>query len=99
MARKINAGYIVPLRPSSRQSQRIMIEFKNKVLFVGYGAVAECTLPILFRHIKVPAKNVTIMDFENRAEKLKQWTKKGVNFVRDRVTEANMGTLLAKHVG
>ena len=76
-----------------------MIEFKNKVLFVGYGAVAECTLPILFRHIKVPAKNVTIMDFENRAAKLKPWTKKGVRFVRDRVTESNMGTLLAKHVG
>jgi homospermidine synthase len=35
-----------------------MIEFKNKILFVGYGAVAECTLPILFKLIKVPAKNV-----------------------------------------
>lgn len=76
-----------------------MIEFKNKVLFVGYGAVAECTLPILFKHVKVPAKNVTVMDFENRAAKLKQWTSKGVRFVRDRVTEENMGTLLAKYVG
>jgi len=76
-----------------------MIEFKNKVLFVGYGAVAECTLPILFKHLKVPAKNVTVMDFENRAAKLKPWTSKGVRFVRDRVTEENMGRLLAKHVG
>ncbi|MDB6168981.1 MAG: hss [Verrucomicrobia bacterium] len=76
-----------------------MIEFKNKILFVGYGAVAECTLPILFKHLKVPAKNVTVMDFEDRAAKLKQWTSKGVRFVRDRVTEENMGRLLAKHVG
>lgn len=76
-----------------------MIEFKHKVLFVGYGAVAECTLPILFKHLKVPAKNVTVMDFENRAAKLKPWTAKGVRFVRDRVTEENMGRLLAKHVG
>jgi homospermidine synthase len=76
-----------------------MIEFKNKILFVGYGAVAECTLPILFKHLKVPAKNVTVMDFENRAAKLKPWTAKGVRFVRDRVTEANMGQLLGKHVG
>ena len=76
-----------------------MIEFQNKILFVGYGAVAECTLPILFKHIKVPAKNVTVMDFEDRAEKLKKWTSKGVRFVRDRVTEENMGRLLAKHVG
>ncbi len=76
-----------------------MTTFPNKILFVGYGAVAECTLPILFKHIKVPAKNVTIMDFENRTAKLKPWTAKGVRFVRDRVTEDNMSTLLAKHVG
>ena len=68
-----------------------MIEFTKKILFVGYGAVAECTLPILFKHIKVPAKNVTVMDFADREEKLKKWTTKGVRFVRDRVTEENMG--------
>lgn len=76
-----------------------MIQFTNKVLFVGYGAVAECTLPILFKHIKVPAKNVTVMDFVDRSEKLRKWTSKGVRFVRDRVTEENMSALLAKHVG
>lgn len=76
-----------------------MIDFQNKILFVGYGAVAECTLPILFKHIKAPAKNVTVMDFENRAAKLKPWTAKGVRFVRDRVTEDNLGRLLAKYVG
>jgi homospermidine synthase len=75
-----------------------MTTFQNKILFVGYGAVAECTLPILFKHIKVPAKNVTIMDFEDRSEKLKKWTSKGVKFVRDRVTEENMGALLAKYL-
>ena len=75
-----------------------MIEFTNKILFVGYGAVAECTLPIIFKHIKVPAKNVTVMDFEDRSAKLKQWTSKGVRFVRDRVTRENLGRLLALHV-
>ncbi|MFT3783640.1 MAG: saccharopine dehydrogenase NADP-binding domain-containing protein [Nibricoccus sp.] len=76
-----------------------MITFNNKVLFVGYGAVAECTLPILFKHIKMPAKNVTIMDFEDRREKLKEWTSKGVRFVKDRVTEDNMEKLLGKYLG
>ena len=76
-----------------------MIEFNHKILFVGYGAVAECTLPILFKHLRVPAKNVTVMDFENRSAKLKPWTAQGVRFVRDRVTEENMGRLLAKHLG
>ena len=75
-----------------------MIEFKNKILFVGYGAVAECTLPILFKYLKVPARNVTVMDFENRAAKLKPWTRKGVHFVRDRVTRDNLGRLLGKYL-
>jgi len=75
-----------------------MLPFQNKILFVGYGAVAECTLPILFKHIKVPAKNVTIMDFVDRSDKLRKWTAKGVRFVQDRVTEENMGALLGKHV-
>jgi len=76
-----------------------MTLFNKKILFVGYGAVAECTLPILLKHIKVPARNITVMDFENRAAKLKRWTSLGVNFVRDRVTEENMARLLGKHLG
>jgi homospermidine synthase len=75
-----------------------MIAYDKKILFVGYGAVAECTLPILLRHIKVPARNITIMDFENKREKLARWTRKGVRYVRDRVTRENMGRILAKHL-
>src|SRR6185312_3858295 len=76
-----------------------MIEFNKKILFVGYGAVAECTLPILFKLVQVPARNVTIMDFEDRAEKLRPWTEQGVKFVRDRVEKHNMGKLLGTHLG
>jgi len=75
-----------------------MIEFSKKILFVGYGAVAECTLPILFKHINVAPTNVTVIDFESKEEKLSEWTSKGVRYIRDRVTEENMTTLLAKHL-
>ncbi len=76
-----------------------MTEFSKKILFVGYGAVAECTLPILFKHIKVAAKQVTVMDFEDRSEKLKKWTSKGVRFVKNKVTEENLDSLLRKYLG
>jgi len=75
-----------------------MIEFNKKILFVGYGAVAECTLPILFKHLKVPAKNVTVMDFEDRRAKLAPWTAKGVRFVQDRVEQGNLAAILGKHL-
>jgi homospermidine synthase len=75
-----------------------MIEFNKKILFVGYGAVAECTLPILLKEIRVPAKNITIMDFENKAAKLKPWTSRGVRFVRDRVGKDNLAKVLGRHL-
>jgi len=81
-----------------KQPTEIMIEFTNKILFVGYGAVAECTLPSSSSTIKVPAKNVTVMDFENRAESSRSGTAKGVNFVQDRVTRENLGALLGRYV-
>lgn len=76
-----------------------MLSFNNKILFVGYGAVAQCTLPILVKHVKVPAKNITVMDFENRRDQLRPWLKRGVNFVRQRVTRDNLDRLLRTHLG
>ena len=75
-----------------------MIEFGNKILFVGYGAVAQCTLPILAKCVQVPPKNITVIDFEDRAEILKPWTDRGVTFVRNRVTKENLGTLLGQYL-
>lgn len=76
-----------------------MVSFDKKILFVGYGAVAQCTLPIIEKLVKVPLKNITVMDFEDRREALAPWIAKGVNFVQDRVTQENLGTLLGKYLG
>jgi len=75
----------------------LMIAFRNKIVFVGYGAVARCTLPILVKHIKVPPKDITVIDFEDRAEALRPWTDQGVRFVRDRVTKENLGERLGQY--
>ncbi|MBM3890429.1 MAG: homospermidine synthase, partial [Verrucomicrobia bacterium] len=76
-----------------------MIEFSKKILFVGYGAVAQCTLPILVKHLKVPLKHITVMDFEDRRGVLHPWINRGVKFVQKRVTRDNMGALLGKYLG
>jgi homospermidine synthase len=76
-----------------------MLTFKNKILFVGYGAVAQCALPILVKHLETPAKNITVMDFEDRKAALAAWIELGVKFARERVTRENLGTLLGKYLG
>ncbi|MBM4005077.1 MAG: homospermidine synthase [Planctomycetes bacterium] len=75
-----------------------MVEFSGRLLFVGYGAVAHCTLPILLKHLRMPLTNITIIDFEDRSADLHPWVKQGVHWVRDKITPENMATLLAEHL-
>jgi len=75
-----------------------MLAFNNKIVFVGYGAVARCTLPILVKHIKCPPQNITIIEFDDRAKELGPWMEQGVRYVRDRVTQGNLGLLLGQHL-
>lgn len=74
------------------------MEFKNKILIIGYGSVSRCTVPILFKHIKVPYKNVTILDFEDYRKILKPWTDKGVKFYQEKITPLNLAKELSRHV-
>lgn len=75
-----------------------MLHFPKKVLFVGFGSVAQCTLPILVKHLRVPFENITVLDFEDRAPQMKAWMEQGVRFMRERITPENLGAVLAKYL-
>jgi homospermidine synthase len=75
-----------------------MATFPNKVLLVGFGAVARCTLPILVKHLSVDPKLVTILDFDPNEAALKPWIEQGMSFVKDRVTPENLGSLLGQYL-
>lgn len=72
--------------------------FRGKILMVGYGSVAQCTLPILLRHLQVPPSRVTVLEFEDRNEALAPWIREGLQFVRDRVTPENLALLLGRYL-
>jgi homospermidine synthase len=75
-----------------------MIKFRGKVLFLGFGAVARCTLPILLKSIQVPPRHITVVDFEDVEGVLKPWIEQGVRFKRERVTQENLGAMLSRYV-
>lgn len=75
-----------------------MTTFDRRILFLGFGAVARCTLPILLDHIKVDPRRITIMDFDPNDAALRPWLERGVTFVKDKVTPENLGSLLGKYV-
>jgi len=43
----------------------MMLKFRGKVLFLGFGAVARCTLPIFLKSVQVSPRCITILDFED----------------------------------
>jgi homospermidine synthase len=75
-----------------------MTTFDKRILFLGFGAVARCTLPILMDHMKVDPRRITIMDFEPNDAAIRPWLERGMTFVKDRIAPDNLGTLLARHL-
>ena len=75
-----------------------MLTFANRVLLVGFGAVARCTLPILVKHLRIDPRRVTIIDFEPNEAALKPWIEQGMTFLKDRITPENLGSLLGRQV-
>jgi homospermidine synthase len=75
-----------------------MMKYDGKVLIIGYGSVARCTLPILLKHIKIPFGNITIIDFENKGSALREWIRKGVSYRRHMITMENFDSVLSEHL-
>ena len=74
------------------------MDFKNKVLIIGYGAVSKCTLPILLRHVNIPLENITIIDFKEKAQDLKAYTSRGLRFFKRKVTRENLDQILLDYL-
>jgi len=75
-----------------------MLDFQKRILFVGFGAVARCTLPVLLDHVKVKPENITILEFQPDEDAIRAWTQRGVNFVLAKVERESLGLILAAHL-
>jgi homospermidine synthase len=75
-----------------------MSTFSHRIVFIGFGAVARCTLPILIEHLRIEPTRVTIIEFDPDHAALKPWIDRGVTLVQDRVGQDNLGSLLGAHL-
>jgi len=74
-----------------------MLAFKNKSCSSATARSRNARCPSSSA-LETPAKNITVMDFEDRRGILSPWLKRGVKFERKRVTRENMGALLGKYL-
>jgi homospermidine synthase len=66
---------------------------------LGCGSVGRCTLPLIRRHLDMPADRITVLDFEDVRSRIAQPLAEGVTLKRDRLTPENFDTLLSSLVG
>ncbi len=75
------------------------LTFKGRVLFIGYGSVGRCTLPILLRHLDMPADRIAVIDGDDHAADVALYVEKGVKYTVEPIFPHNMDALLSRHAG
>ena len=73
--------------------------FTGRILMLGCGSVGQCTLPLILRHIDMPADRITVVDFEDVRPKIADAVAAGVVLKRARLTQDNYKTMLPELVG
>jgi homospermidine synthase len=73
--------------------------FGGRILMLGCGSVGQCTLPLVRRHLDMPANRITVVDFEDVRPKIAESLQAGVVFKQMRLTQDNYSTMLGDLVG
>jgi homospermidine synthase len=74
------------------------ISFNGKILFIGFGAVARCTLPMILSHLNVPLARITIIDFEDKSSELAPYIEKGLTFSVVKINPENIFGILEHYL-
>src|SRR3954454_24417838 len=70
-----------------------------RLLMLGCGSVAQCTIPILLREGVVEPQRLTILDMVDNRSRVEEAIAAGVTYVQDRITEENLDEVLSGLVG
>ena len=73
--------------------------FDGRILMLGCGSVGQCTLPLVRRHVDMPADRITVMDFEDVRPRIEDSLQAGVVFKHARLTQENYQSMLGELVG
>ncbi len=71
----------------------------SRVLVLGCGSVAQCTVPLLIRGLRIAPGAITIVDFADNRARVAEQLALGVRYEIDRVTPENIDSFLSARVG
>src|SRR5580692_10610185 len=73
--------------------------FHGRLLMLGCGSVGQCTLPLVRRHVDMPANRIAVLDFEDVRAGIEDSLQAGVVFRQTRLTQDNYRSTLSELVG
>ena len=76
-----------------------MTQAPERILVLGCGSVAQCTVPLLWRDLGIDPNRITIVDFVDNRERVAESLARGVAYEIGRVTPDNLDEFLSARVG
>ena len=67
-----------------------LIDFPGRIVFIGFGSIGQGVLPLVLRHVGIPAERVTIVTAEDRG--VAEAAQYGVKFIKEPLTRENFRT-------
>ncbi len=69
------------------------------MLILGCGSVAQCTLPVVLRHLEMDASRITVLDMRDNRDMIASSLARGVTYVQERLTKDKFPEQLGRYLG
>ncbi len=79
---------------AKKLARRKYLNFKGRMVMIGFGSIGQGVLPLIFRHIGIKPSQITIIAEDDRGG-LPETERYGVEFIEKRLTKANYRQMLA----
>lgn len=73
------------------------VSFSGRLVMVGFGSIGQGVLPLILRHIDMPAERITIVTAEERGHDVAK--EYGIKFIRQPLTRENYAAVLEPLLG
>ncbi len=74
------------------------VKFSGNIFMLGCGSIAQCTLPLLLKHLDVKPSQITIMDFTDKKSRISKELKKGMRYIQKRLNKKNYQKILREQL-
>ena len=77
----------------------VEVSGRRRVLVLGFGAVGQCTVPLLVRDRGFAPDQIGIIEFEDNRHRLGDLVESGITYEQLRITRENLAEILSSRVG